>query len=829
MTGHSPRLWATANLDPISPSPIHPPSPVTVPALQDQADVYSDMSLAGANPIALAAASSARVPERNGEQSHVPVPAPAPTPTRTVTVVNAVAIHNNTPNGLPDAKLGYVGSTGSKEKAVNGEARRAEMASASMIADNMQEPETSQSDTTKAGQHVLELNESTSNSDTSTLASRPAQLATSVHENNHPISQVPHISADISSRLVPQPPYELLGNGEVISNSIVSSIDSTRVSQALSEQSLANSNHYSCTIGHVGDPVTNIQATVDRTATHVGNTDVVHISMPKSIAESNGLHHSTILPPKPPTPELLPNESLSSIPAASQSSVVPFPPSNGAAQNTFGSTVLGTVGSYASAPVVLGTNSMSNYAISNTGSESKHEPLLIDQSLSLNHDKQQYDTFLQEERKYVSEAKWDRFPDGSRIFIGNLSSERVSKREVFNIFSKCGRLAQISLKQAYGFIQYHTHAEGQAAMNHLQGIDIRGKKINLEVSRAQKKAGEGSRGNRARRDGDRHDSNRGRRDDYRPGRQHSPRRSSHRQLPSYDNNHRSRSYPESGYSSDRRRSQSPDYNRHDSYRRRSPSPRRRYASGVDLDLPPRYGPDIPDVQFLLLQDVRPDFIAWVEAAFVHEGLTVKTMFLHPRFPRDAVIQRQVLEGVHAVVELDTRSEGLGRVPLQLFDRSGGYDNVRYDKYQDLEPHIAAQLVARAKPPSLVTPAPYHSNYYPPAQHYPPPAQGYYMPPTYPSQHYPSPMSHNARNAPIGSDAVHKILGSLNGQQGRPPVDVNSLLATHSITPHQVARPPIQNGTNYGQPPPNAPQGVPYNSSSTTYVENIMTQLSRYTQ
>lgn len=31
---------------------------------------------------------------------------------------------------------------------------------------------------------------------------------------------------------------------------------------------------------------------------------------------------------------------------------------------------------------------------------------------------QTYETFLQEERKYVSEAKWDRFPDGSRLFIG---------------------------------------------------------------------------------------------------------------------------------------------------------------------------------------------------------------------------------------------------------------------------------------------------------------------------------------------------------------------------------------------------------------------------
>ena len=107
------------------------------------------------------------------------------------------------------------------------------------------------------------------------------------------------------------------------------------------------------------------------------------------------------------------------------------------------------------------------------------------------------ENFLQEERKYVSEAKWDRFPEGSRLLIGrslpeptatpsgpqltrctgNLSSERVSKREVFDIFSKCGRLAQISLKTAYGFVQYYTVAEGQAAMDTMQGIEIKGRKI----------------------------------------------------------------------------------------------------------------------------------------------------------------------------------------------------------------------------------------------------------------------------------------------------------------------------------------------------------------
>ncbi len=61
--------------------------------------------------------------------------------------------------------------------------------------------------------------------------------------------------------------------------------------------------------------------------------------------------------------------------------------------------------------------------------------------------------------------------------LGNLSSERVSKREVFDVFHQFGRLAQISLKSAYGFVQYHTIAEGHAAMQGAQGIELGGRRI----------------------------------------------------------------------------------------------------------------------------------------------------------------------------------------------------------------------------------------------------------------------------------------------------------------------------------------------------------------
>lgn len=65
----------------------------------------------------------------------------------------------------------------------------------------------------------------------------------------------------------------------------------------------------------------------------------------------------------------------------------------------------------------------------------------------------------------------------TNLFTGNLSQERVSKRDVFEQFHRYGRLAQIAIKSAYGFVQYHSVAEASAAMRELEGTEIRGRKI----------------------------------------------------------------------------------------------------------------------------------------------------------------------------------------------------------------------------------------------------------------------------------------------------------------------------------------------------------------
>ncbi|KAE8352782.1 hypothetical protein BDV28DRAFT_120119 [Aspergillus coremiiformis] len=342
-----------------------------------------------------------------------------------------------------------------------------------------------------------------------------------------------------------------------------------------------------------------------------------------------------------------------------------------------------------------------------------------------------YDEFLHNERVYVTEGLWDRFPAGSRLFVGNLPTERVTKRDLFHIFHKYGKLAQISIKQAYGFIQFLESPACKQALDVEQGAVVRGRKVHLEISKPQRNTRPGpapaepSRAPPTRRSrspeygrggppssrnprapADRYDrpyesprvpfsdfrdepSHR-RRDDYRPP----PRSPSPRGFRGRDG-YRSRDRTPDRYDRrERRRSRSP-YARDRRYR--SPSPRARGYEG-DLELPvPRRAPrDVPEVQILVLEEIDRNFIFHVENAFRNRGLRVDVLVLGPRIALTAAVQRQINEGVLAVVRLARPNQFSRKIPLQVFDRSGGADTVRFNEYPDVEPNIAAEIVFHAQ-------------------------------------------------------------------------------------------------------------------------------------
>jgi hypothetical protein len=402
-----------------------------------------------------------------------------------------------------------------------------------------------------------------------------------------------------------------------------------------------------------------------------------------------------------------------------------------------------------------------------------------------------YDHFLEQERKYVNEARWDQFPAGSRLFVGNLSSEKVTKRDIFHVFHTYGELAQISIKQAYGFVQFLRVDDCIRAMEGEQGRQIREKRIHLEVSKPQKSkapqqqnAGRRSRspeqGGRGRQNSDRHgrNSNTRSRDDYRPT-QRSPSPRNYRDR--YDDRYRARS-------------RSPGYGRNDRYGGHTSPPR---ADDDDLPLPRRSPADVPDVQIIVQTELSRDFIAWVEQSFTARGVRVGTLRLAPRLNEDAVVKRQILEGVLAVVKLKRANQDTSKIGLTIFKRKAGMRDVQFEDYDNLDPPICVELVLREKQASAASSGGYAGHYSAPSGgpqygYQPPsnptPAASYGYPPGYPppSAAFPGQATPHLQN--LSTNNLQSLITSLS--QASPS------------TPHTAGA----GGLLYGAVPPAAPPG-----------------------
>ncbi|KAI7089439.1 hypothetical protein KC356_g2451 [Hortaea werneckii] len=346
-----------------------------------------------------------------------------------------------------------------------------------------------------------------------------------------------------------------------------------------------------------------------------------------------------------------------------------------------------------------------------------------------------YDAFIEAERGYVSEGRWEQFPTGSRLFVGNLSSEKVTKRDIFHVFHPYGELAQISIKQAYGFVQFLRAEDCARALDGEQGVKIREKRVHLEVSKPQKnKVPSGQQQQRHPRRSRSPDIGRGKPppsvDRYtseRGGRSHggySRQGSGGFRSPSPPR-YGGRGYSDRGY-----RDRSPDYGRGGRYR--SPSPRRNEDD--DLPLPRRQPRDVPDVQIIVLDALNRDFISLVERAFSSRGISVDVLLLSPRLDEQAVIRRQIVEGVTAVSRTTRTNQDTGKIGLRIFDRRGGQNNVKFEDYDHLDPQICVELVLRAKNSYALAPpsTPSYSSYAGNAPQYglPPPPQ---PPPSLPPQ------------------------------------------------------------------------------------------------
>jgi hypothetical protein len=268
-------------------------------------------------------------------------------------------------------------------------------------------------------------------------------------------------------------------------------------------------------------------------------------------------------------------------------------------------------------------------------------------------------------------------------------------------------------------------------------------------------------------------------------------------------------------------------------------------------LPRRFGADVPDVQILLLQEVSRDFVGWVQGAFHTKGLKTDVMYLNPRFPRETVLQRQVAEGVHAIVDLDYAAQTKGKISIQVFIRPGG-SSVRFELYQDVDPPIAAELVMReksqpaphlAQPPASYAPNPYG---HPAHQQAPPAGYPYQYPqhPVAPAQPQAAPPAPDLASmvGNLDNTALQALLASLQGPQpsaahahpGIPPasapqaaqIDMNALLGNlRNVASAQPAQPSYGAAPAYGAPMGGAPSGYG-GVDAAQQVQSIMDQLKR---
>ena len=245
-----------------------------------------------------------------------------------------------------------------------------------------------------------------------------------------------------------------------------------------------------------------------------------------------------------------------------------------------------------------------------------------------------------------------------------------------------------------------------------------------------------------------------------------------------------------------------------------------------------------------LTSARRTFVAYIHQSFRDRGLRCDVLQL-PRVSLAAVVKRQMVEGVQAVVKIFRKSQNTGKIPLQVFNRSLGLNNIQFDgkslprpistyphayeflEYEDLQANIAAELVVRAKSTHLA-PAAAHTQYSnSPA----------YSTPQYPQQAEPA---HPQHPIPAGAHAnlanlitsldgpsLQELLGAMakspqtptNSQQNAMPLHPGQSQGLASLLSNLAPQKPSQNGYQYPPGPQQNQNAYSSPATSTTFTSN----------
>ena len=204
----------------------------------------------------------------------------------------------------------------------------------------------------------------------------------------------------------------------------------------------------------------------------------------------------------------------------------------------------------------------------------------------------------------------------------------------------------------------------------------------------------------------------------------------------------------------------------------------------------------------------------------------------------------MVEGVQAICRLTRMGQASGKVPLQVFDRSGGASNISWNEYQDLDPPICAELVLRARQTNAAPPTPTQPSYYggPPSTSFnsmPQPQYG--LPPT-PQQPPPTMPPASATGPPnlqniitqLDPSGLQKLLATMNQQQSpqtpqmtpqhqqSPPSNINPDLMKMLGGLQSQQQPTPAHQQSYGHPP--QPQQQPQQPAQQNQYAHLLSML-----
>ena len=67
----------------------------------------------------------------------------------------------------------------------------------------------------------------------------------------------------------------------------------------------------------------------------------------------------------------------------------------------------------------------------------------------------------------------------SRVFIGNLPSEKVTRRELKAMFAVHGNVLGVSLHKSYGFVQFDCEENAKNAVDDIHGKTLEGNVLGI--------------------------------------------------------------------------------------------------------------------------------------------------------------------------------------------------------------------------------------------------------------------------------------------------------------------------------------------------------------